>query len=310
MGKHSKIEWTTHTFNPWWGCVKVSQACKHCYADAWAKRVGQKLWGPKAPRRFFSDAHWREPVRWNAEAERTGERPRVFCASMADVFEDRRDLDEHRARLWNLIEATPHLDWLLLTKRPQNVVALTRWGDAWPQNVWLGATIENQKVADERLDDLASVPARVRFVSAEPLLSALDLTPWLGSKVHWVITGGESGGKARPANPSWFRGIRDQCRDAGAAFHFKQWGEWTPAPAPPKKNGRAVQCRIVADGVIMARLGKKAAGRKLDGRTWDELPTTKKTKRSRSSKGSPKAVAPSPKSSASKPQSGLKARRA
>lgn len=309
MGKNSKIEWTHHTFNPWWGCVKVSQACKHCYADAWARRVGQKLWGPKAPRRFFSDAHWRAPLRWNAEAERSRYRARVFCASMADVFEDRRDLDPHRERLWTLICETPHLDWLLLTKRPQNVVVLAPWGSRWPENVWLGATIENQEVADERMGDLASVPARVRFVSAEPLLGALNLSPWLGSKVHWVITGGESGGKARTANPAWFRSLRDQCRETGAAFHFKQWGEWAPASAHPVGE-RAVQCRIFADGAIMARLGKKAAGRELDGRTWDELPTTKKTKPNRSSKTSLKARAPSRKSSALKPQSGLRARRA
>jgi protein gp37 len=226
---------------------------------------------------------------------------------MADVFEDRRELDEPRERLWNLIGETPHLDWLLLTKRPQNVTALTRWGRKWPDNVWLGATIENQKVADERMDDLAAVPARVRFVSAEPLLGPLDLSPWLGSKVHWVITGGESGGKARPPNPTWFRSLRDQCREAGAAFHFKQWGEWVPA-AIRAVNGGAVQCRIVADGAIMVRLGKKAAGRELDGRTWDELPT-KKTRPRRSSKTSPKAGSQSRKSSASKLPSGPRARR-
>ncbi|GAM97334.1 bacteriophage protein gp37 [alpha proteobacterium U9-1i] len=247
-------------------------------------------------------------MRWNVEAENSRQRPRVFCASMADVFEDRRDLDVHRERLWLLIDSTPHLDWLLLTKRPQNVAALAPWGTRWPENVWLGATIENQKVADERMDDLAAIPARVRFVSAEPLLSALDLRHWLGPKVHWVITGGESGGKARPPNPTWFRSLRDQCQERGAAFHFKQWGEWVPASA--SANGGRVQSRIVTDGAIMLRLGKKAAGRELDGRTWDELPTTKRTKPSRSSTTSPKAGEPSRRSSASKLLSGPKAKRA
>lgn len=122
MAKNSRIEWTTHTFNPWWGCVKVSPACKHCYAESWAKRVGSNVWGIKAERRFFGDKHWSEPVKWNAAAAASGMRARVFCASMADVFEDRRDLDVHRIRLWKLIEATPRLDWLLLTKRPEIVI--------------------------------------------------------------------------------------------------------------------------------------------------------------------------------------------
>src|SRR5688500_18924379 len=121
MGKNSKIEWTNHTFNPWWGCTRVSAACKHCYAEAWAKRVGKKVWGPKAPRRFFGDAHWAGPLKWNREAEEGGIRARVFCASMADVFEARKDLQEPRAQLWKLIEKTPHLDWLLLTKRPHKI---------------------------------------------------------------------------------------------------------------------------------------------------------------------------------------------
>jgi protein gp37 len=119
MAKDSTIEWTHHTFNPWWGCTKVSPGCKHCYAEAWAKRVGQDVWGARAPRRELSEAYWRQPLAWNAKALRTGKRTRVFCASMADVFEDRRDLDARRERLWRLINDTPRLDWLLLTKRPQ-----------------------------------------------------------------------------------------------------------------------------------------------------------------------------------------------
>ena len=266
MAKNSKIEWTTHTFNPWWGCVRMSPACQHCYAEAWAKRLGQGVWGVNAPRRFFGDAHWAEPLKWNAEALKSGVRPRVFCASMADVFEDRDDLDFSRARLWDLIDETPALDWLLLTKRPDLVTAKTRWGAQWPSNVWLGTTVENQRWALKRLPELVNVPAAVRFISAEPLLGSIDLARWRG-EIDWVITGGESGPNARPSSPSWFEGLRAQCVAADIPFHFKQWGDW--APGDPDNEIRSVRA---ADGAIMLRMGKKAAGRMLEGQTWDGLP--------------------------------------
>lgn len=269
MGENSKIEWTDHTFNPWWGCLKISEACKHCYAEAWAKRVGQGVWGQNAPRRFFSDVHWREPERWNARLEPTGKRARVFCASMADVFEDRRDLDPHRARLWDLIERTSHLDWLLLTKRPENVARLARWSQ-WPKNVWLGATVENQKRADENLPHLLEVPAAVRFISAEPLLGPLDLGSYLGG-LSWVIAGGESGPKARPPSPSWFRGLMSQCHAGGVPFLFKQWGDWAPAEGGHRETkGRSQRAE---DGTPMMKLGKKLAGRQLDGNEWNQFPS-------------------------------------
>lgn len=211
MAKNSRIEWTNHTFNPWWGCIKVSPACKHCYAEAWSKRVGQNVWGPKSERRFFGDKHWSEPLKWNLEAERSGERRRVFCASMADVFEDRAGLDEWRVKLWALIEKTPHLDWLLLTKRPERIAATVPWGKNWPGNVWIGTTVEDQEWADERLPYLAELPAAVRFISAEPLLGPLNLRSWLGTSLDWVIAGGESGPKARPSSPAWFRDVMNQC---------------------------------------------------------------------------------------------------
>jgi protein gp37 len=193
MGKNSKIEWTHHTFNPWWGCTRVSAACKHCYAEAWAKRVGKKVWGPKAPRRFFGDDHWAGPVKWNQEALGRAERARVFCASMADVFEARKDLNPLREKLWILIEATAQLDWLLLTKRPERVLQTVPWTTDWPKNVWIGTTVEDQESAKERLPHLARIPAAVRFISAEPLLSELSIASWLGTSIDWVITGGESG---------------------------------------------------------------------------------------------------------------------
>ncbi|MGR3484453.1 MAG: DUF5131 family protein [Paracoccaceae bacterium] len=268
MGANSKIEWTTHTFNPWWGCLRVSEACKNCYAEAWAKRTGQKVWGKDAPRRFFTDRHWNEPLRWNGAAAKSGTRARVFCASMADVFEDRRDLDAPRARLFDLIAKTPSLDWLLLTKRPGGVMRLAPWGRDWPANVWLGTTVELQKRADELLPILADVPAAVRFISAEPLLGPLDLRPWLASSLDWVITGGESGPKARPASPSWFMDLMRHCMEADVPFHFKQWGDWAPGDGVNLAKARME----AQDGAQMVRLGKKAAGRVLDGREWNGLP--------------------------------------
>jgi protein gp37 len=175
---------------------------------------------------------------------------------MADVFEDRRDLDPWREELAKLIAATPALDWLLLTKRPERVRGLAPWS-VWPRNVWLGTTVETQECAEARLPELAAVPAHLRFLSCEPLLGPLELAPWLKASVHWVIAGGESGGKARPSDPAWFRSLRDQCLTADVPFHFKQWGNW----APLSSGNRDV-----------VRMAKRAAGRMLDGRTWDQLP--------------------------------------
>jgi protein gp37 len=187
---------------------------------------------------------------------------------MADVFEDRRDLDAPRARLWQLIEDTPNLDWLLLTKRPQLVKSLVPWRDEWPANIWIGTTTEDQESAEERLPFLTSIPAAVRFISAEPLLTPLDISKW-ADDLDWVITGGESGPHARPSSPSWFVHLMNQCMAADIAFHFKQWGDWAPGQGINLAKARAAQAD---DGTTMLRLGKKAAGRILEGCTWDGLP--------------------------------------
>ena len=272
MARDSRIEWTDHTFNPWWGCTKVSPACDNCYADTWAKRVGLDIWGAGKPRRFLSDAYWRQPRRWNAEAQQSGHRARVFCASMADVFEWKRGLSDWRHRLWHLIEETPCLDWLLLTKRPHLVRRLAPWDDDWPDNVWLGTTVENQRWVDKRLPRLTEIPARTRFLSCEPLLGPVDLRSWLErDAVHWVIAGGESGPRARPSDPLWFSAIRDQCEAHETPFHFKQWGEWAPLDAFPGILPRSV----LDDGSYstpMGKYGKKKSGRVLDSRTWDGFP--------------------------------------
>ena len=264
MAKNSAIEWTGHTFNPWWGCTKISPACDHCYAEVWARRVGHDVWGARAPRRSLSDEYWDQPLRWDRDAARAGRRMRVFCASMADVFEWGHALGTSRERLWALIERTPNLDWLLLTKRPHLVHRLTPWGDRWPDNIWLGTTVENQRFAQKRIRFLLEVPSRYRFLSCEPLLGPVDLSEWI-DELHWVIAGGESGGRARPTHPDWIRGLREQCVDAGVAFHFKQWGNWRP-----RESGAASTTDDPA--VSFVRMNKKDAGRTLDGRTWDELP--------------------------------------
>ena len=272
MAKDSKIEWTHHTFNPWWGCSKVSPACKHCYAETWAKRVGSKVWGAKAPRRFFTDNHWKEPLKWNREAQSLGERRRVFCASMADVFERRSELHPWRERLWELIDRTPMLDWLLLTKRPHNISYMVPWAKQWPENVWIGATVENQTWAEKRLPTLLKIPAKIRFLSCEPLLSNLDLSAFVDKPeyhpIDWIIAGGESGAYSRPMNPEWVRNLRNQSNEANIAFHFKQWGHW----APEELLTEAQKKVVIIEGNRLAAVGKGKAGRFLDGRTWDELP--------------------------------------
>lgn len=278
MAKDSKIEWTHHTFNPWWGCERVSAACKNCYAEAWAHRLGMDLWSKGAPRRMLSDAYWRQPLAWNREAQRAGRRDRVFCASMADVFEDRRDLDTPRERIWKLIDDTPNLDWLLLTKRPHRVAALTPWRNAWPRNVWLGTTVENQRWAEKRVPQLLAHSAAIHFLSCEPLLGPVDLAQWMPSKrreraIGWVIAGGESGHRARPMNPDWARSLRDQCQNHGIPFHFKQWGNWVAVEG--MTEARMLRTLVSAGGVPvkMINMGKKASGRDLDGREWNGVPS-------------------------------------
>lgn len=269
MGANSKIAWTHHTFNPWWGCVRVSPGCEHCYAETFSKRVGLKVWGAQAPRRFFGDKHWAEPIAWNRKAEQAGARRRVFCASMADVFEVAKDPEVHRqlvdarGRLFQLIEKTPHLDWLLLTKRPENIAALVPWGGElgpWPTNVWLGTTTEDQQRYDERWPIIAKIPASVRFLSHEPGLGPLrihgDVVP------NWVITGGESGPKARPYNLQWALSVVTQCRALGITPFVKQLGAYV------FNEGRGLLDDEDPDAVDIVRVRLKAA----KGDDLDEWP--------------------------------------
>jgi len=266
--RDSKIEWTDHTFNPWWGCTKVSDACNNCYAEAWAKRTGHDVWGYRKPRRQLSDAYWMQPLIWDAEAKLKGRR-RVFCASMADVFEWGSDLNNLRSRLWAVIESTPNLDWLLLTKRPHLINRLTPWGENWPGNVWVGTTVEDQQAARKRIPKLLDTFAKVKFLSCEPLLEKVELKTWIEG-IDWVIAGGETGAKARPTSPSWFRNIRDLCIQRNVPFHFKQWGDWFPLE---EMGDPFVSPRIETwYGEEFAKLGKKKTGRLLDQHIWNQLP--------------------------------------
>lgn len=278
--KDSKIEWTDHSFNPWIGCTRVSPGCQHCYAETMmADRYKKVKWGPQGLRVRTSADYWRQPFKWNRQAAAEGVRRRVFVASLADVFEDkadqRADLNNWRLDLMGLIHSTPWLDWLLLTKRPENI----KWDySVWPSNIWIGASVEDQQRADARIPHLLAIPAAVRFLSVEPLLGPVDLGLFgtvpgctdngghyhlTADRINWVIVGGESGSNARPMRPAWARSLRDQCQEAGVPFFFKQWGEYAPCTEIP---GRAF------DPDCMFRFGKKLAGRLLDGREWNEFP--------------------------------------
>lgn len=231
MGE-TKIEWSDFSFNPWVGCTKISPACDHCYAEGWAKRTGQAaLWSGE--RRRTTPANWRQPIKWNRDCAESGVRRKVFCASLADVF-DNQIPAEWRDDLWALIRLTPHLDWLLLTKRPQNIAKMLPRQLGWPwPNVWLGTTVENQDEMAKRRGHLLNVPAAVHFLSCEPLLERVWL-PALDSYWHsldWVICGGESGGGARMMDERWARGLRDECAEMGIAFFMKQMTSKKQIPA-------------------------------------------------------------------------------
>lgn len=334
MAENTAIEWTDHTFNPWEGCQKVGPGCDHCYAETRNARyapkgvAGAPNWGPGAPRRRTSQSNWNKPLRWQREAAafyvQHGRRQRVFCASLADVFDNAVD-PAWREDLFTLIGDTPALDWLLLTKRIGNVAPMISNRGGLPENVWLGATIVNQKEAERDIPKLASIDATIRFLSMEPLLGPVDLEGGLfyqpcpnsldglqmdpstgmyeccsrcdftgiGEElaIDWVIVGGESGPGARPMHPDWARSIRDQCGRAGVPFLFKQWGEHSLAYDRDRDDPDWRRCSdqeransgqwLSYDGETgfhgervhyAARVGKKKAGRLLDGVTHDGAP--------------------------------------
>lgn len=335
MSEQTAIEWADSTFNPWIGCTKVGPGCDHCYAEAMMDtRLGRAQWGAGNPRQRTSAAYWRQPLKWGCERfaacaqctwrgpystfwvgsgenvagiplghtqcpscgcrEYVAARRRVFCASLADVFDN--DVDTSwRADLFALMETTPSLDWLVLTKRIGNVrnMVPSAWLQSWPAHVRIGATMVNQDEFNRDIEKLLALDCP-NFVSFEPLLGAIDTTrvpttdpdypddgkffrdvlgrkdwhpdwecgeSWLGRRIDWVIAGGESGSHARPVHPDWFRSLRDQCADAGVPFLFKQWGEWA---AVSEVEGAGDHFTF-DDGATVRKVGKKAAGRFLNG---------------------------------------------
>jgi protein gp37 len=222
MGQQTRIEWSDHTFSPWRGCTKVSAGCAHCYAEEQSKRNPKVLgeWGPQGQRAIAAESYWKDPPRWDRAAHRAGERRRVFCASLGDVFEDRPELVEPRRRLLATIAATPNLDWLLLIKRPEDVVRLA--GGELPPSAWIGASVEDQAAAERRIPHLLKIPAVVRFLSVEPLLGPIAFTTLDG--IAWGIVGGESGPRARPCDLGWIRSVVAQCRAYGVPPFVKQLG--------------------------------------------------------------------------------------
>jgi len=227
MSANSAISWTDHTFNPWWGCVESSPGCTNCYARAWAHRLGLELWGKGATRRFFGPKHWAEPLEWDRKAAEGGVRAKVFCASMADVCEDRADLVESRKRLEELIHRTESLVWILCTKHPENYGLFSRHT---LRRCCTLTTAERQQELDARGPHLLGTEALCRGVSLEPLLGPVGLARHFPSAhglrddLFWVICGGESGPNARPCNVQWIRDVVRQCREAHVPVHLKQLG--------------------------------------------------------------------------------------
>jgi protein gp37 len=272
MGK-SHIEWTEYTWNPVTGCSRVSEGCRNCYAERMAKRLAGRCGYPED-----------NPFRVTVHPERLDDdkspfsikRPsRIFVGSMTDLFHQ----DVPDTFLRSILHLIRECDWhtfMILTKRPERMRDFMEVNDV-VSNLLLGVSVEDQQIAEKRVPPLLETKAAWRFVSYEPALGPVDFSPYL-SGLDWIIAGGETGPGARPAHPDWFRAVRDRCIAADVPFFFKQWGEWYPNAidcAAPDGIGFNVPHQFVGD-TAMARMGRKAAGRRLDGRAWDEFPKRNK----------------------------------
>lgn len=308
MADKTEISWTDATWNPVTGCTKVSEGCDHCYAETIAHRFAGMAAYPNGfdvtlrPERLDQPLRWRRPRRIFVNSMSDlfhADVPdeyiaRVFAVMAYAYWHTFQILTKRPGRMRSLLSSAEFVELV-----DREFCSVPDWAARWPDldfapaahnwnlrrgplsNVWLGTSVENQKWADVRIPQLLATPAAVRFLSCEPLLGPIDLDVMMDvtgtssretmpSAVDWVIVGGESGPHARPMHPDWARSLRDQCTAAGIAFHFKQWGEWLTGPAgiglDPNRTPRE------ADGLAAGRVGKRAAGRMLDGRTWDEYP--------------------------------------
>ena len=290
----TKIEWAEKSWNPVTGCTKISEGCEHCYAENMTRRFW-KAWGCEAPPNHFKvqlhpdrleqPLHWKKPCK-------------IFVCSMSDLFHEDVDLYSFVDVIFDVMRECPQHTFQILTKRPARMLEYFntyRKGKDVLQNVWLGVTAENQKAADERIPLLLETPAAVRFVSCEPLLERVNICQVYDDKcrsseysarytiladLDWVIVGGESGAGARPMHPDWARLVRDSCIEANVPFFFKQWGEWVPILEKHQFQTITRQRAIThvkkwENEEISHRVGKKAAGRLLDGREWNEYPKDK-----------------------------------
>ena len=294
MAATTNIEWADGTANFWMGCTKLSPACDWCYAERdWDKRRHRVTWGPHGERvpvkagDLVIRKHQRHAAAFIAEH---GRKPRIFINSLSDFADNHRSIDPRwREAVWQAARDCPDVILMILTKRPQNLPDYlpADWGQGYP-NVWIGTTVENQAEADRRREHLRVVPAIVRFVSYEPALGPVDWVGW--EFIKWLIAGGESGPNARPSHPDWYRSAQKWTLKAGAAFHFKQWGEWLPRENE-HWDYHGDEATVLPDGRVrqwqpdyphgrlthpqmrpMIRIGKAKAGRLLDGREWSEFP--------------------------------------
>lgn len=280
MAEWSGIEWTDHTLNLWIGCTEVSDACDRCYARTLMQdRFGRVQWG-NHPRDRTSRPTWRMAIKWNEYSKRNykryGRNLRVFVNSLSDFF-DNQVPDEWRADGWQLMRECPHLIFMLLTKRPQNIKKmLPPFWDEIKHRVWLGTTIEHQEACDRNLPHLCEVDAAVRYLSCEPLLGNIILPTKAWDSISLVIGGGESGGEARPWHPRWEEELREWCELGEVAYFWKQNGEWLPESELSSELQEDLELRgllhVFIDGAMAVRRGKKSAGAEIDGEIYQEMP--------------------------------------
>jgi len=277
MGRNSAIQWCHSTWNPTSGCTKVSEGCRNCYAERIDTRFGRDFSDVVLhPDRLTRPLHWKKPQR-------------IFVGSMSDLFHDRVPLPFILSIL-AIIRSAPQHTFMMLTKRAERMQEILSVfnQDLLPTlpNLWAGVSVEDQPTADRRIPIILRTNAAVRFVSYEPAIAAVKFGTWLydgynngehAPELDWIITGGESGPRARPSDPNWFRAVRDECQAAGVPFFFKQWGLWRPVRDQRHPHHPLHEFRDAKFGapILVERAGIKESGRLLDGREWSEFPVSR-----------------------------------